>query len=213
VWEREAFDKISEFYGFSPTLSPDSLFVRDDFKDLKKGANNGSKSVYFVPEPLRNLMRNDREDRLKIVMAGVKVLERKKGTVDAEGGGYRLLQEGIVAIADHIGKRKVFVSCQDFCNILGGGLVSFQTLTAQTTLALLSMTQGALICIYEFRSSDKLESAAEKSSLYSVEEGHKFYAVCWRGHGSTINVMCNKIGCNKSFFPKHISCTSNIFFH
>ena len=40
-------------------------------------------------------------------------------------------------------------------NLLGGGLVSFLTLSESTTQSLNALSPGALVCIYEFSKSDQ----------------------------------------------------------
>jgi hypothetical protein len=124
------------------------------------------------------------------------------------------LQEGIDAIVPYITKRKVSLTIQDFCNLLGSGLVSFSTLSAETIKAVNAVGHGVLICEYKFRPSDVIEgqiresikiagasdegAAAEgaapsqiainESSVQEDEStysaSHHFYAICWRG-GST----------------------------
>jgi hypothetical protein len=99
---------------------------------------------------------------LKVVTAGIKVLERKSKANEEEE--YRLVQDGIDAILPHITTRKVMVTCQDFCNLMGGGLVSFATLSAATLSALTSMSTGALICVYEYDAKDVLEEGGSSSA-------------------------------------------------
>ena len=89
---------------------------------------------------------------LKCVAAGIKVLERKAKTAPGEFE-YRLvqvrahpddiavhnevicyvrvvrLQDGVDVMTRHVTSRAIDVSVQDFCNFLGGGLVSFNTLS------------------------------------------------------------------------------------
>ena len=62
---------------------------------------------------------------LKIVSAGIKVLEKKVKNNSGEAE-YRLVQEGLHVLLPHITTRKIFVTIQDFSNLLGGGLVSFR---------------------------------------------------------------------------------------
>ena len=100
---------------------------------------------------------------------------------------------------------------QDFCNLLGGGLVSFSTLSAATLAAVTSMPSGALICVYKFDPADVLAPApaaadADASSssssssagaaaaplAASAANGYFMHAICWRGQTRTMNVMCGK---------------------
>ena len=56
---------------------------------------------------MATLIRSDRYEKLKLVAAGIKIFERKnKGPTDTTCD-YRILQEGIGYIADHMGKRKI----------------------------------------------------------------------------------------------------------
>ena len=114
----------------------------------------------------------------------------------------KYLQEGIAYIAPHVSKRKVSVSIQDFCNILGGGLVSLSTLSPQAILAIGAMGPGVLICVYDFRPEDVLQSedtaAKEETGLDAPK--HTFYAICWKGNARALNCMCGKIDIE---FMKH----------
>ena len=78
-----------------PSLTKDSLYVREDFTEtnaidetkLKLGLIGG-KSVYFISKTPRDAMETK---GLKIVSAGMKVLDRKYNTEHTEVD-YRLLQ-------------------------------------------------------------------------------------------------------------------------
>ena len=105
-------------------------------------------------------------------------------------------------LAPFMTKRKVTVSIQDFCNILGGGLVSYSTLSASAVLQLSAEVQtGSLVAVYHYSPADALPSAdtAVKEAEGGLEKqeavaAHSFYAICWKGHTRTLNVMCGKIG-------------------
>ena len=99
--------------------------------------------------------------------------------------------------------RKLHVSIQDFCNILGGGLVSYSTLSAKCVQAALEKRVGTLICIYDWKPSDVMGaagtgalSAADEDASQPAEGSvhHRFLAICWRCAGRTLNVMCSKTG-------------------
>ncbi len=106
---------------------------------------------------------------------------------------------------------------QDFCNILGGGLVSYSTLT-QSTINAVTLVQpaGIVICIYDFDPADVIGKNQEawlavtsliiSLFLYSVAAdaaktedtgleapSHTFYAICWKGGSRTLNVMAGKV--------------------
>ena len=136
-----------------------------------------AKSVYYIPKSVREFMLSDRDERLKIVTAGIKVLERmaNKGKGAKADEDYRLVQDGIQAIVPHITTRKIRVACQDFCNLLGGGLVSLSTLHPDTLKALGGLQSGALICVYKYDPADVLPEfkkvAEPSSSASSSSEG------------------------------------------
>lgn len=198
----------------SDQLRPECMFVRDDINN-SKDADTAAKSVYYIPASVCQLMRGDQEHRLKIVCAGIKVFEKKvKGDNDLE---YRLVQEGIHALVPFITTRKVFVTAQDFSNLLGGGLVSFNTLSPATVQTCSNMPSGALICVYKYSPEDVVSSeGADASSLESLDAArqkessslnhrdastsaspvgdHCIYAICWRGNTRTLNVMCKSTG-------------------
>lgn len=191
-WDVETFDRMKQFYGFTEGLTPDCFYIREDFvtSAQSNGTTTGAKSVYFIPPTARSLMTGDRDARLKVVTAGVKTFEKKvlrSGDVD-----YRLLQDGIAFLEPHITKRKVQVSIQDFCNMLGGGLVSFSTLSPEFVNSLYALPTGIVICKYAFRPEDVI--VPEGSTLELPTTSHNFYAICWKGNTRAINVMCGKIG-------------------
>lgn len=104
-------------------------------------------------------------------------------------------QDGIQYLAPHITKRIVEVTIQDFCNLLGGGLVSYSTLSDSTVESLNAMPTGALICKYQFKAEDMLPSAPPSAAdASSGNSKHVFYAIGWKGFSRTINVMCGKVG-------------------
>lgn len=55
------------------------------------------------------------------------------------------------------------VSIQDFCNLLGGGLVSLSTIHADTLAVIGSMSSGAVICVYKYNPADVLERVKEEA--------------------------------------------------
>ncbi len=189
-WDLDTFNRIKQFYGFTDGLAPESFYIREDFvTSAQANATTGAKSVYFIPPAARSLMLGDKDARLKVVTAGVKVFEKKvlrSGDVD-----YRLLQDGIAFLEPHITKRKVSVSIQDFCNMLGGGLVSFSTLSPEFVNALYQTPTGVLICKYTYRPEDVILPEGSTSAVPTTV--HNFYAICWKGNTRAINVMCGKV--------------------
>ena len=75
----------------------------------------------------------------------------------------------------HITSRKIKVSIQDFCNLLGGGLVSLSTLHVDTLKFMANMSSGAVICTYKYHPRDvlvkvvKVEPSSEPSAESSSE--------------------------------------------
>lgn len=84
--------------------------------------------------------------------------------------------------------RRVDVTAQDFCNLLGGGMVSFSTLSPAVVVALSPLSIGSLLCSYTYSPSDRVEG----TSACPSDAQHTFHMVCWRGATRAINVMCNK---------------------
>lgn len=103
------------------------------------------------------------------------------------------MQDGVDVLARHMtaSDRVVSVSVQEFCNLLGGGLVYFQTLSAQTISALSKLSPGSLICEYQFKAADCIDNGTVKSAF--LENDYTFRVACFRGPSRTINVMCAKV--------------------
>ena len=91
-------------------------------------------------------------------------------------------QDGLSSIVPHITTRKVSVSVQDFCNLLGGGLVSLSTLHPDTLVALAGLSSGAVICEYKYRKADVLKvlpgttEGEEVAGVKEEEEDEQFDA-------------------------------------
>ncbi len=67
-------------------------------------------------------------------------------------------------MSKHIRARKVEVNIQDFCNILGGGLVSYATLSAGTIAKLSKVTSGVIICSYLYSPEDYIAPEVNTTS-------------------------------------------------
>ena len=80
------------------------------------------------------------------------------------------IQDGIATIIPFITTRKVIVSIQDFCNILGGGLVSLTTMTPDTVSILGYMPTGAVVIVYEYHVNDVITSASTSMEVTEVVE-------------------------------------------
>jgi hypothetical protein len=84
--------QLRDYYGFTERLPAEAFFIREDHMALK-GASGSAKSVYYIPTSVRQLMKGDTDERLKIVSTGIKILERKQNARPDEQE-YRLLQVG-----------------------------------------------------------------------------------------------------------------------
>ena len=220
-WDAESFLKMKAFYGLADNLTADSFYVREDAVTASSSASSAAKTIFFLPHSARALMCGDKSSKLKIVTAGVKVFEKKlqrDGSVD-----YRLLQDGVGHLAPMISQRTTRLCVQDFSNLLGGGLVSFQTLSPAAIQALLSFTSGVVICWYDYDPRDRVLAAAsgaqasdsasgastsDSASGASISDSvvcaaapedesscpsHRFHIICWRGYSRALNVMCGKV--------------------
>jgi hypothetical protein len=158
------------------------------------------KVIYLVSKSASDALAADRHRELKVVAAGMKAFERKVGT---DGNvEYRLMQEGIQVLAPYIAKRKVEVTIQDFCNLLGAGQVTLSTMSATTTARILQEPPGILILVYCYRPEDVMKQVEEQAMVDAESDSmpvssykeHIFYMMCWKGSGHAVNVTCKKIG-------------------
>jgi hypothetical protein len=92
-----------------------------------------------------------------------------------------------------ITKRKISVPIQDFCNMLGGGLVSYSTLSAECLKQLDAIPTGVVIATYEFRAEDVCQQEKVGCEV-PAGAAHRVSVVCWKGGSRAINVMCGKVG-------------------
>lgn len=194
AWDNNSFQKVADFHGFTSDLQAKNFFAREDMMSNNKDKNSSgvSKCIYYIPDSVLEVMNGDLDERIKVVTSGIKMFERKGNNVGGEME-YRILQEGLSVIAPYINKRKIRVTIQDFCNLLGGGLVSFSTLSDNTVNSLNALDPGILICLYEFSFSDVVETEGN-TDIVATENPvpHQLHCVCWRGKGRTMNVMCGK---------------------
>ena len=72
-WSEAAYTQVAAEYGFSAALPRECFMVREDYQ----GGGVSSKGVFYMPASVRALLGSDTEGRLKVVCAGVKVLERR----------------------------------------------------------------------------------------------------------------------------------------
>lgn len=84
------------------------------------------------------------------------------------------------------------MTIQDFCNILGGGLVSYSTINPKTLSQITPLSNGAMVCIYRYSIEDVIPPV--NSPDFKPNPGfYEFPVVCWKGNSPTVNVMCNKV--------------------
>lgn len=199
-WDSASFQKVADFHGFTSDLQVKNFFCREDLMSNNKNKNTTSlsKCIYYIPDSVLEVMNGDLDERIKVVSSGIKVFERKNNNVGSDME-YRILQEGLSVIAPFITKRKVKVTIQDFCNMLGGGLVSFSTLSEDTVNSLNALNEpGVLVCVYEFSFNDVIDTATDGNSDITMNNStndsspYTLHCVCWRGKGRTMNVMCGK---------------------
>ena len=203
-WDSEAFAACASFYGIKE-VGNDCFYIREDNMGGSAGGNGESgqsKAVYYIPPAVREILSAAPDAGLKIVAAGIKVFEKKtKGAKTS--CDYRLSQDGAYLLAPYVTARRVNVTVQDFCNLLGGGMVSFSTLAPASVLALTPMSIGSLLCSYTYSEEDRVTSKLSASAPPTMGSAiHTFHMVCWRGVTRAINVMCSKTGnyiCQGSF--------------
>ena len=133
---------------------------------------------------------------MKIVSAGIKAFERhpsKSSEVE-----YRLTQDAVNIVAPHMTKRKVTATAQDFCNLLGGGLVSFATLSDGLVTDLNKLSTGTFVCTYTYRDEDVVAGqGAVNGNPGEKQRQQAFHLVCFKGSTRAVNVMCHKLDIEK----------------
>mmetsp|Transcript_31637 Transcript_31637/g.58858 ORF Transcript_31637/g.58858 Transcript_31637/m.58858 type:complete len:798 (+) Transcript_31637:39-2432(+) len=192
-WDEESFNEVRDFYGLEG-VTANAFYTREDFSangGAGNGAGSNSKSIYYLPPAMRSVLEGDCGGRLKVVSAGVKVLERRGKNSFAGGGdcGYRVLQDGIETMSQWVTTRKVSISVQDCCNFLEGGLVSLRTLSYDLNVAFSKLKPGSCICTYVYSPDDVLEGQVPRAGVGPLT----FSLVVWRGSGTAINVMAGKV--------------------
>lgn len=195
--EEEFSQHISTSYGIDLEFVKQTLFVRDDFagnrKNKNQPENKSGKTIVFLGKQARDVIAAEKLHKLKIISAGIKVFEKK--LTSSNKIEFRLVMDGINVLAPIITKRKVFVSNQDFCNLLEAGMVSFSTLSSQAVQQISSQPSGVLLCVYEFHPSHRIDyDNSHDLQIQKPNSTHIFYAICWKGSSRSINVMCNKVG-------------------
>ena len=203
-WNEEQFYKMKEFYGFTDDLTVHNFFVREDTmvnknnKEKDKDLKKFPKTIFFLPSKMGKFINYsiNNNNGLKLVSAGTKAFER----FDLKDGQreYRLVQDGIYSLIPFITKRKFNVKIQDFCNVLVGGLCSISTFSPETAQALSLLSNGVVIIVYTFSFDDVLKQDIVSSVISSESNdssltNYEFYAICWKGGGSSLNCCIKKV--------------------
>jgi hypothetical protein len=137
----EEFKNIQDFYGVPNELRK-LLFVRS-----KVGEKAGRK-VLLVSEGVRRFLEADNNQKVKLVNMGCQVLEKGKESFAGHECLYRLCQDGIHFILDHLHSRKLKVPLTFFKTILILKSVPHDHIEDQDIRgAIQSITQGSF-CIY-----------------------------------------------------------------
>ena len=174
-WDADLYNHMKDIYGIDQAHASNKNFcVRKD-KKQDDGPKNDAKTIYYIPTNVKNMLEGDRQNRLKIVTAGVKVFERKNfGNNDTQ---YRLLQEGVYFLSSFLSKRKISAHLEDFCNLLiAQGSISINSLQQQTQDQLLDISRGTVVFFYKHLHNDF---------------EYIFQITCWKD--KTLSVMCNKV--------------------
>lgn len=105
--DEELWPPIKKFYGLSDEMDPKLLLTR--CKEGKK------KNIYFTSPTVRDLTRIN-ADRLSIINTGIKMFARS----DNKGAdcGFRIAQEGALALMEFMTKRRVVVTREDMSMLL-----------------------------------------------------------------------------------------------
>lgn len=216
--DTKSWEYAKDFYKFSDRVSIDDLFVREDHAQSAQREdteNYSPKTIYYLPDASRSLLNGDKKMQLKVVAAGVKMFE-KNFSNSRNQIEYRLLQDGLPFVVDHVADdRKVPVTIQEFCNLLGGGLVNLSNFSSETLDILNQKTAGTIICSYVYNKNDFLsveqrkalgcyetqkseentEESGETAEIDSVprEGNFVFHILAVKNNSrTTLNVMCGK---------------------
>jgi hypothetical protein len=103
----------------------------------------------------------------------------------------------------------VSVTIQDFCNMLGGGLVSFSTLTQKCITDVTDLPSGIVIATYTYNAEDVVasaENAVAVAATGAVNGAHTFHIIAWKGNSRALNVMCGKVGELSLWVMLYFSC-------
>ncbi|XP_046442937.1 tRNA (cytosine(34)-C(5))-methyltransferase-like [Daphnia pulex] len=156
--DEELWPPIKEFYGLSDTMDPKLLLTR--CKEGKK------KNIYYTSPMVRDLTRTN-EDRLTIINTGIKMFARSenKGT----DCGYRIAQEGALAMMEFMKKRRVVITRDDMTMLLLNDDMN-------TPPEIHSFSSGAAKQLHEIDTGSTL--------MECYEDGLHIVVVAWKGKTS-----------------------------
>ena len=163
---QDTMDSIVSFYGL------DSAFRRDLFMTR---SSKGGKNIYYIAEPIKNYIDNGLQERVNLVNTGLKSFVRKQK--EDPGCSYRISQEGVHFIANHMTKRKVIIEKEDFEKCLT---------TEQTPITIFSE---------EFQQEAR---AISSGSFVAVLKGYedsterKMVLAMWRSKGDNVTSLVAK---------------------
>jgi len=134
----------------------------------------------------------DVSGKLKIVQAGLKLFELRKGVskrpdFDSDQCEYRICQEACSIVGQYIGeKRRINLNIDDFLSLTIGGIVPVSSLSSEIAETIGSKPNGALFISYNHK------YIAPGATSESGCATHTFYIVCWKNNPNCINIMVNK---------------------
>lgn len=104
-----------EYYGLAPDFPLSSQLVARSLEAARP------KRLYFVAQPLMDVMVADAQESLKIISVGLKVFERqeiREGDSPDSCCSYRIAQEGLPLILPHLTKQRVQSGRPEFIELL-----------------------------------------------------------------------------------------------
>jgi len=136
--EDDFWTEVQAFYGFDETFNPDLLFARSPIK---------KRHIYYASELIRELIKSNDVETLRIINCGVKVLtlsDAKEKPTD-----YRLCSEGIKVVYPVLKKRVVFMALEDIVAMMEGEGLRISRLTQGSQDNIMKISKGCTVLSYE----------------------------------------------------------------
>ncbi|KAL4234994.1 tRNA (cytosine(34)-C(5))-methyltransferase [Mactra antiquata] len=130
---------IKNFYGIADTFNIQQVMYR-----------NMKRILYYVSEPVRNLVINN-TDRVKFINLGVKCFSNAPSPLVPDCD-FRLSQDGLLAIQGHIEGRRVLLQKQDVITILSNENPFICKLTSKCQGDVYALDPGS--CLFHFKPSE-----------------------------------------------------------